>query len=411
MAELTRSKELILVTASYPYGTAEAFLTDEIPALSRRFEKIHILHRSQIGESCVRLPSNVTARPLRGICDRRAAGRWRAWKGSALLEELGCALRPRRRPLSRLRAFMHWTREASSDMEWLAANTQAVETPVIYSYWLDQSAVAAALLKKHRPGVRTVARAHGWDVYQFRHPGDYLPFRRFLCRELDAVCFVSHDGREYTKQLLGEASRQLKVCHLGVRASAAGPRHRLSGPLQLFSSSGVVPLKRVENIARAVALLSGERVYWRHAGDGPGLPALRELTDEALRANPAVTASFLGAVPRDLLLSLYRQGNIDLFLNASETEGIPVAMMEAMAAGIPCVGPRVGGVPEIIRDGFNGFLLGPLAGPESIAEAVNRYRRLEPDEQRRMRRAALRTWGTCYNSTRNYDLFADFLAG
>jgi glycosyltransferase involved in cell wall biosynthesis len=59
----------------------------------------------------------------------------------------------------------------------------------------------------------------------------------------------------------------------------------------------------------------------------------------------------------------------DLFVLSSLHEGLPVALLEAMSRGKPAVCTAVGGVPEVIEDGVNGFLVSPKNPPE-LAEKV-----------------------------------------
>ena len=60
---------------------------------------------------------------------------------------------------------------------------------------------------------------------------------------------------------------------------------------------------------------------------------------------------------------------LDVFVLGSRYEGLPIAMLEAMAAGVACVATRVGGVPEVITDGVDGRLVAPGA-PAELADAI-----------------------------------------
>ncbi len=69
------------------------------------------------------------------------------------------------------------------------------------------------------------------------------------------------------------------------------------------------------------------------------------------------------------ILNFYKSNPVDLFINVSESEGIPVTIMEAMSYGILCLATDVGGVKEIVFEGV-GNLLDPRCDPGMISEAI-----------------------------------------
>ena len=64
----------------------------------------------------------------------------------------------------------------------------------------------------------------------------------------------------------------------------------------------------------------------------------------------------------------------DVYIQSSRTEGLPLAMMEAASAALPMVGTKVGGIPEIAREGFNGLLV-ESENAEMLAEAISKLLR------------------------------------
>lgn len=91
-------------------------------------------------------------------------------------------------------------------------------------------------------------------------------------------------------------------------------------------------------------------------GSGPEEHELRNL---ALSLPCAGSVTFTGSIPNSELLArnLFRLG--DVFVTASTTENQPVSLLEAMSFGLPLIGPRAKGIPEMIVDGKNGLLVEP----------------------------------------------------
>jgi glycosyltransferase involved in cell wall biosynthesis len=98
------------------------------------------------------------------------------------------------------------------------------------------------------------------------------------------------------------------------------------------------------------------------AGTGPQESRLRQLAVELNLAEEIVFAGFRKDIPQIL-------SALDVFVLASQDEGLGVALLEAACCGLPLVATNVGGIPEVVRDGSTGFLVAPGDTP-SLAERI-----------------------------------------
>jgi glycosyltransferase involved in cell wall biosynthesis len=158
------------------------------------------------------------------------------------------------------------------------------------------------------------------------------------------------------------------------RLGVAGPVLAFAGRITKQKSLGVAldALARVEDVSLLVA------------GDGPDLPDVR-LRAAQLGLDGRVR--FLGPVGRDEVLELFRAADASLL--TSSWENFPHTVVEALAVGTPVIATRVGGVPELVRDGENGLLV-PPGDVDAVASAVRRLVG-EPGLRDRLAAAAARS--------------------
>ncbi|MBQ4033784.1 MAG: glycosyltransferase, partial [Paludibacteraceae bacterium] len=118
----------------------------------------------------------------------------------------------------------------------------------------------------------------------------------------------------------------------------------ISEALNIVSCSNAIPLKRLDLIAEALQKADFP-IQWTHIGSGPTLEKISAMV-ESMPKN--VTVSLLGQKSNEFVRDLYTKKHFDVFLNVSTTEGVPVSIMEALAAGIPVIATNVGGTSEIV---------------------------------------------------------------
>ena len=152
----------------------------------------------------------------------------------------------------------------------------------------------------------------------------------------------------------------------------------------------------------------GLRVALRFARSGPEEGELRRLADEL-----AVDVAFLGALSpaavRDELARAAVFALPCLVARNGDLDGIPVAVMEAMAAGVPVVSTRVSGIPELIEDGVSGLLAEP-AYADSLAGALERVLR-DGDLAHALAGAGRRRVSELHDLDRTSARLAELLAG
>ncbi len=236
--------------------------------------------------------------------------------------------------------------------------------------------VAAALL-----GVRYSVTLHGADIWR---PQGLMEFKLATA---DPLVTISEFNRRCILQTWPDLDpSRLKVIHLGVDTVRLAPSQvatRRGGPARVLIVARMDPDKDPLGLVEAAGALreTGVDATWRWLGDGP---LMSEVRAAARRVRLDGAMELRGWVPHTEIHDHYAWA--DVFLLGSRTEGLPVALMEAMSSGLAVIATAVGGIPELITSGANGLLV-PAGNPRALAEAVARLVR-EPTERARLGRAA-----------------------
>ena len=198
-----------------------------------------------------------------------------------------------------------------------------------------------------------------------------------LKRRFANVTAVSQDIRRRLIQEFGLPCEKISVIHNGIRfpdqipcdPSFSGTSQRDGTPLRSFHIGTVgrlVPVKDFGLFLSTAAAIKRRlsNVRFSILGDGP---AQDELTRKSIDLGISKSIEFLSSVSDPF--PYYR--TLDVYLNTSRHEGIPLSVLEAMACKVPVVAAKVGGIPEIISDGIEGFLV-PGREPADFAMACLR---------------------------------------
>jgi colanic acid/amylovoran biosynthesis glycosyltransferase len=234
----------------------------------------------------------------------------------------------------------------------------------------------------------------------------------YLRRKIESASFVICISDFCRSQVLRIApdldDSRLVVVRLGVDCLAlrlpepgfAAATNQRS-PLRLVCTGRMVAAKGHRILLEALARLATEGVDYSCTliGDGPERRSLESLCK---RLGIEGRVRFPGAMAHRQTLSEVAQA--DAFVLASFAEGLPVALMEAMALGIPCVSTMVAAIPELIEDRKNGLLV-PAANPEALRIALGQ---LATDVEFRLKlgQKARATVEDRYNLATNLDVLA-----
>jgi glycosyltransferase involved in cell wall biosynthesis len=228
-------------------------------------------------------------------------------------------------------------------------------------------------LAARQAGVPCVSVSHGWTAATLK-VRVYETLDRWVLRWMDAVVCVS-EGQAAKVRRTGAPPERVVVIRNAVGAEAfADPdpaaRAALEGffprpPRRIVGAAGrLSPEKGFDRLIDAAALVTranpdaGFVIF----GDGPLRAALAQRIAERGLQERFVLAGFRSDLQRFLPV-------LDLAVLSSLTEGLPVILLEALAAGVPAVSTAVGGTPEVIDDGVHGYLV-PPGDAEALASRI-----------------------------------------
>lgn len=220
-------------------------------------------------------------------------------------------------------------------------------------------------------GLPVVSTEHGMDQWRtpFHHAIDV-----FLTLKNSRVVFVSEEARRFYRSRVPAISSRDRVFFNGIETARFASRDSRSkirrefgfkdGDWVVGTAGRFVQEKRHDVFFAALKRLRGKGVEAKGLviGDGP----LRNRVNEAVKAEGLEAYVVMTGVRHDLP-DLYPA--MDVFMLSSDREGLPITILEAMAAATPVVSTNVGGIHACVRPGQTGWLV-PSGQPEALALAV-----------------------------------------
>jgi glycosyltransferase involved in cell wall biosynthesis len=280
---------------------------------------------------------------------------------------------------------------------------------LVHVQFADTAATYACVVQRVF-GIPYSVAVHAHDIFMRRFP---RALSRRRIGEARAIRVISDYNRGWLQEHLGIAPERCAVIRCGVDPGAfpvSGPSD--AEPPLLLAVGRLVDYKGFDDLLAACRLLADRGLVFRCrvVGSGPEEAALRH---RLAALDLAGQVELAGVVPHGEMAAEFARAVAFVLPcrvgRGGEMDGIPVAMMEAMARGLPVVSTRLTGIPELVRDGENGLLVAP-EDPEALAGALARLL-VDAGLRRRLGQAARAAVVADYDLDTNTAQLATLLQG
>lgn len=354
--------KIAYVTTHFPFGKAEAFFASEVRSLQRCCGAVYVIATRPLKKESdfPSIGAQSVYMPMFGADIFAAA--WREIKRHprAVARELAAVLRPRYRPAAKLKNVLLFAKGLA-----LADKIRELGIEHIHAQWLTTSASVAHLASR-LTGVPWSCTAHQHDIFFDNMIGEKAEHAAFI-RVISA-----RNQRHLLERIDPDIAYKTHVVHLGVEVPETYRMPTLGERIELVCAARLEDMKGHRYLLDALRYVKdrGIDVHCTFAGDGYLRPALHE---KIVSMGLAENVTMRGIVAHHVLLEELRNGKYDVAVIASTEdpgvhEGIPVAIMESMAAAVPCICTSTGSLDELIDD-RTGILV-PQRDVSALGDAI-----------------------------------------
>lgn len=249
---------------------------------------------------------------------------------------------------------------------------------ILNSHWMIAQGLNGALVRKIL-GLPHILTIHGAGLFALkRFPfGKYIT--RFIVRNSDHIITVSSFVKSDLDELVGYDTKAT-VCPMGIDTNTFIPKdqaklrekYNMKKRYILLFVGRLVEKKGVEYLIDALGIVSNKLADLKLLIAGTG-NLERQLKEKVRKSNLSSYVSFLGTVKHEDLIDYYNICDLlvlpSIFDKYGHTETLGMVILEAMSCGKPVVASNIGGIPESVKNGYNGLLTIPK-NPTDIADKI-----------------------------------------
>ena len=347
------NNKILLITDIYPYHGGEEFIESEINVWSDKNKPL-IIAPVNSNEYVRETPKNINViNSLNGSKKRTLYFKvfFMLLNSGVFIEELKSCNNQKKLNIKNIFLILKDTYLIFYYYKILEGIVEDKKIETIYTYWNQKQTYASLLLKRKKKIKYVVSRCHRYDIYENEREGKYIPYKRVFKNDIDKLFTISLDQITYLQNTFGFTNEKLDLSRLGVEC-----QHQLSlvSDLNCINILSVSYIRKVKNIkviyeiAESLACNNlGYRIKWTHIG-GAEKDFLKTYKIENLSKIKNLEINFLGKKTNSEIKDFYKKNQIDLFINSSISEGVPVSIMEAMSFGVPVYGSNVGSTKELL---------------------------------------------------------------
>jgi colanic acid/amylovoran biosynthesis glycosyltransferase len=404
---------LFLFTNSFPCKKSEPFLVNEFEFTKQRFDYITVipLYGDLIDSHLQQSDSLKILQPLLGSFSSKNKLFFKGifntssikWHVNEFLQQR-IFLSPKKTYWFFVSVLITRLTLSSKQYKQLINQIYATENPILYFYWADNFCWIIPYLKEKLTNkeIKIVIRLHRTDLYEYLK-NDYAPLRRYIFSLADVIVPISKDGENYLSAKYPFICNKLFLSRLGVFDNGLNPINT-QNTKHIVSVSSIVEVKRVHLIFETLQK-STTKLVWHHFGDGS---KANQLNDLIKKKRVGLEIKLNGFVDNKNLIKFYQSQPVDLFLNVSASEGLPVSIMEALSFGIPVIATDVGGTSELVNEN-NGQLIPANFDINELAYSIECMLKLDPLDLELLRKNARTVFEENFFAKKNYNLFYEKL--